>query len=77
LPRRNPGPGKPAGTSQHTKRVVRFSFANIDAVPRADLEAALETYAWEMGRIAADLHLAGRLEEESDQLEQCTPEVKP
>lgn len=77
MPRRIPGPGKPVGTSQHTKRVVRFSFANTDAVPQADLEAVLEAYAWEMGRIAADLHLAGRLEDESDQLEQCNPEVKP
>ena len=76
MPRRIPGPGKPAGTSQHTKRVVRFSFANINA-HQADLEALLETYAWEMGRIAADLHLAGRLEDESDQLEGGIPEVKP
>jgi hypothetical protein len=75
--RRISGPGKPAGTSQHTKRLVRFSFDNIDAVPKADLEAALETYALEMGRIAADLHLAGRLDEESDQLEECNPEAKP
>lgn len=77
MPRRIPGPGKPAGTSEHTKRAVRFSFFNVDAVHQADLEGLLETYAWEMGRIAADLHLGGRLEDESDQLEECTTEVKP